>query len=62
VNFAANFIYLLSLNTLNYAFIKQKINYPYIQNTLIVIPALADIVSHYNFREGIAGKKKRLIF
>ena len=46
-----------------YKFLIQKeINHIDIQNAVIIIPTLADIVTHDDLRERIAGQREGLIF
>ena len=42
--------------------VQQEINDTDIENAVVIIPALADVVAHDDFREGIAGQRKRLVF
>ena len=41
--------------------IKKKVQNTDVQNTVIVIPTLADIMTHNNLREGISGKRERSV-
>lgn len=51
-----------SSQLLNDGFVQQEVKYTNVQDTFIVIPAFSYIVADNDFRKGIAGKGKGLIF
>ncbi len=42
--------------------IQQEVDDADIENAVVVIPTLADVMTHDHLREGIAGQRKRLVF
>ena len=42
--------------------IQQEVDDADIENAIVIIPALANVMTHDDFRERIAGQRKRLVF